>query len=54
MVVSWLQQCDGDRELLLQRYGEVLEPEDVDAALWHYGLNRDDIDQKISEESEAT
>ena len=53
MVVSWLQQSDGDRELLLQRYGQVLEPEDVDAALWHYSLNQDDIDQKISEESES-
>ena len=54
MVVSWLKECNGDQALLLQRYGHVLEAEDVDAAPWQYGLNRDDIDQKISEESEST
>ncbi len=51
MVVSWLQQVDGDRELLLVSHGQVLEAEDVAAALWYYKKYKDSIDQKITEES---
>ena len=51
MVISWLRQADDDRELLLARHKQVLQAEDVDAALWQYKKSRDAIDQEISEES---
>lgn len=52
MVIDWLQRCGDDQEELLARYGHVLEPRDVDAALWYYQENREAIDREIAEELE--
>ncbi len=52
MVINWLQLCNGDRQLLLERYGQVLEPGDIAAAVWYYHENQEAIDQRIAEEPE--
>ena len=50
MVINWLKLCSADRQLLLERYGQVLEPEDIDAAVWYYRENEEAIDRRIAEE----
>jgi uncharacterized protein (DUF433 family) len=52
MVVGWLRQANGDKEALLSHHGQVLEAEDLDAAVWHYSHYKDAIDEKVAEESE--
>lgn len=50
MVILWHRLHGSNKELLLGRYGEVLDPADVDTALWFYERNRAEIDQRIEEE----
>lgn len=52
MAINWLRLCDNDRKLLAERYGQMLTPEDIDAAIWYYEQNRQAIDQRIAEEME--
>lgn len=51
MVINWLKQCDGSAERLLEKYRQVLAPEDVDAAQWYYEEYKDWIDQKLADET---
>ena len=49
IVVGWLKQCQEDIDALLQRYGQVLTREDVQAARWYYEDNKDLIDRELRE-----
>ena len=53
MVINWLGLCDGNVATLLERYGNVLQQEDVDAAKWYYEEHKEWIDQRIREDEEA-
>lgn len=50
MVIQWLKASDHDQASLLRRYGEVLDANDVDNALWFYERNGAVIDERIEEE----
>ena len=53
MVIKWLKLCDEDVKALLERYGEALTPEDVEAARWYYKENKELIDRELREETEG-
>lgn len=53
MVIAWLRSHGDNREAVLERYGEALKPEDVDAAIEYYEANRTAIDRKLAEETPA-
>lgn len=53
MVMNWLQQCDGDVDMLFEQYGHVLEREDIDAARWYYDENKDLFDRELGEEGQG-
>ena len=52
MIIEWLQLCGWDEEMLIQRYGHALTPDDVKAAKWYYGNNKESIDRRVAEELE--
>jgi uncharacterized protein (DUF433 family) len=52
MVINWLRLAENDTRSLMERYGQLLQPEDVDAARWYYERNREAIDERIQEELE--
>jgi hypothetical protein len=54
MVILWLRLCDDNVNTLMERYPQVLQPEDVDAARWFYEGHKEWIDQKLREEEEAS
>jgi len=51
LVVSWLRSCGDDVDLLLERYGQLLTREDVEAAQWYYRENGELIDRELREEA---
>ncbi len=53
MVILWLKLSDDDFDELVRRFGNALEPEDVEAARSFYERNKQAIDQKIAEETES-
>jgi uncharacterized protein (DUF433 family) len=53
MAIQWLSLSGGDFDELRQRYGSALSRDDVEAAQWFYAANKADIDERISQESEA-
>lgn len=53
MVINWLNQCNGNIDTLLERYGSMLTREDVEVARWYYEENKDLIDRELSEEGEG-
>ena len=53
-VISWLRASEDDKSRVLERYGQVLKPEDVDAAIWFYEQNQEAIDQELADEAEAS
>lgn len=54
MVILWLKLSDDDFNELVRRFGNALEPEDVETARWFYESNKQAIDQKLREEEEAS
>ena len=52
MVINWLQLSGNKMPALLERYGQMLQPDDVHAATWYYGRNKEAIDERIQEELE--
>jgi hypothetical protein len=54
MVVLWLKLCDDNFDELVKRYGNILEPKDVEVARWYYGEYKQEIDQKLKEEEDAS
>ena len=48
MVINWFRLCNSDRSAVLSGYGQVLQPEDLDAALWFYSMYKDEIDEKLA------
>ena len=53
MVILWLQLSDNSVDILRERYGQVLTPEDIDAAKWYYENHKEWIDHRLREEEEA-
>jgi uncharacterized protein (DUF433 family) len=53
MVISWLQLSDDNVEALLERYGHVLTPGDIEAARWYYEKNKDLIDRELRDVAEG-
>ena len=51
MAIHWLRLLGGETEALLERYGQMLRAEDVEAARWYYGLHKAAIDERITEEA---
>jgi uncharacterized protein (DUF433 family) len=50
MVIRWLRTVGNDRARVLKHYGQVLQPEDLDAAIWFYEQNRQAVDERLAEE----
>jgi uncharacterized protein (DUF433 family) len=49
-VIGWLRANDNNEQRVLAGYGQVVEPEDIKAALWYYEQNKEAIDQRLAEE----
>ena len=54
IVIGWLKQCGEDVDAVLEHYGQVLTREDVEAARWYYGENKDLIDRELRDVAEGT
>ncbi len=50
IVIGWLRANDNNEQRVLEQYGQVLDSEDLKAALWYYGKNKEAIDQRLAEE----
>lgn len=53
MVGQWLDLSGDDEAELARRYGDILKPEDIEAARWYRDKYREEIDERIREESRA-
>jgi len=53
MVSQWLDLSRDDEADLKRRYGDMLTHEDIEATRWYRSLYRDEIDERIREESRA-
>jgi hypothetical protein len=53
MANQWLDANSQSIDELRRRYGDILTPEDVDAARRDREEHRDEIDERIREESRA-
>jgi uncharacterized protein (DUF433 family) len=51
MIIQWLKLSGFEEDDVVARYGGALEHEDVQAALWFYRLNQEEIDERIQEEA---
>jgi uncharacterized protein (DUF433 family) len=49
-VIEWLRANDNEERQVLERYGQVLDPKDLKAAIWYYEHNKDAIDRRLAEE----
>ena len=48
-VISWLRANDNDKSRVLEHYGQVLQSEDIDTAIWFYSRYKEEIDAKLAD-----
>lgn len=49
-VVGWLRANDNNEQQVLERYGQMVDSDDIKAALWYYERNKEAIDQRLADE----
>ena len=49
IVIGWLQAYENDKRRVIETYGQVLQPADLDAAIWFYQQNQETIDMRLAE-----
>lgn len=48
-VITWLKANSNDPNRTLERYGQVLQAEDIAAASWFYSKYKEEIDAELAE-----
>ena len=49
-VIGWLHALGDQQGEVFARYGQILQPEDLDVALWFYDQNRQLIDERLADQ----
>jgi len=47
-VIGWLRSCSDDIAATQQRYGQVLQEEDIEVARWFYDRFKEHFDQELA------